>query len=382
MTLQALLFSTDDTASAVVGQALPACGIAVERCSDSATAISRMHQQKFDALVLDFDDAQGAAEVLQESAGLIAGNAAVTVALLSDAASVRNVLNAGAHFVLYKPISESKAMAALRAVSALLTRERRRAFRVPVQAPVELTLPDARKIEGILLDLSETGMDVLTAEPQSPQALIGFRFQLPDGTLEIEARGQVAWANVNGQTGVHFLDLDETSNTGLKTWLQAAASVGSDPNESVPHCKLTDLSLGGCYVETDSPFPEHALVDLCLKTGQIEVHIEGMVRVLHPEYGMGVEFPSRTSEQRAQVGNLIDALRSSPQAKPELLISPQALLADPRQFHAENSSADQPDEIYDPLLELLRQGVNLPQERFLALLKKQRGGESVAAATS
>src|SRR5471030_2388517 len=64
MTLQALLFSTDDTASAVVGQALPACGIAVERCSDSATAISRMHQQKFDALVLDFDDAQGAAEVL------------------------------------------------------------------------------------------------------------------------------------------------------------------------------------------------------------------------------------------------------------------------------------------------------------------------------
>jgi hypothetical protein len=35
------------------------------------------------------------------------------------------------------------------------------------------------------------------------------------------------------------------------------------------------------------------------------VHTEGMVRVAHPGHGMGVEFPSRTPEQRAQVGNLI-----------------------------------------------------------------------------
>ena len=45
-----------------------------------------------------------------------------------------------------------------------------------------------------------------------------------------------------------------------------ATAAGADPDETVPHCKLTDLSLGGCYVETDAPFPERALVDLCLKT--------------------------------------------------------------------------------------------------------------------
>jgi len=48
-----------------------------------------------------------------------------------------------------------------------------------VQAPVELTLPDSRIVEGILLDLSETGMDVLTAEAQVPAALLKFRFVLP-----------------------------------------------------------------------------------------------------------------------------------------------------------------------------------------------------------
>src|SRR5207302_6560225 len=127
---------------------------------------------------------------------------------VADTAKVRHILSGGAHFVLYKPISEEAARAGLRAAAALLTRERRRAVRVPVQAPVEITSPDTRKVDGILLDLSETGMDVLTAEPQIPGSLMVFHFQLPDGALKVEAHGQVAWANPNGQTGVHFLDLD------------------------------------------------------------------------------------------------------------------------------------------------------------------------------
>ena len=79
-----------------------------------------------------------------------------------------------------------------------------------MQAAVELSLPDTRKLEGILLDLSETGMDVLTAEPQVPGALLNFRFRVADGCLEMKAHGQVAWAKPNGQTGVHFLELEES----------------------------------------------------------------------------------------------------------------------------------------------------------------------------
>src|SRR5262249_34567212 len=160
-------------------------------------------------------------------------------------------------------------------------------------------------------DLSETGMDVLTAEPQIPGSLIAFNFQLPDGGLQLDAHGQVAWANPNGQTGVHFLDVSENVSADLQAWLKAAASnPGNAANEAVPHCKLSDLSLGGCYVETDAPFPELALIDLCLKTEDLEVHTEGMVRVTHPGHGMGVEFPSRTPEQRDTVGNLINFLRN------------------------------------------------------------------------
>ena len=382
MTLLALLISTDDSACEILGRVMPASGIAVERFSDLATAIDRIRQQKFDALIIDFEDAKAAAEVFEEGRRLNSGSPLVTVALVAERLKARDILSGGAHFVLYKPLSEDKAKAGLRAVTALLNRERRRAYRVPVQAPVELTLPDTRKLEGILLDLSETGMDVLTAEPQASGSLLKFRFELPDASLEIDAHGQVAWAKPNGQTGVHFLDLDESIKTQLQVWLEAAASTQrAGEEETVPHCKLTDLSLGGCYVETDSPFPEHALVDLCLRTNEMAVHTEGMVRVTHPGYGMGVEFPSRTPEQRAQVGNLISFLRSCPESMLEMSVSPRALTADLSQFEsapgAGNELAENED-LQDPLLELLRQATTMQEDDFLEELRRQRSGETVA----
>jgi c-di-GMP-binding flagellar brake protein YcgR len=377
MTIQALLVSSDDSAADVLGRVLSGFDIAMDRSSNPDTTIARIQQQRFDALIVDFDEVAGAEEILQHAQKL--GVSPLTIALLADSARVREILSSGAHFVLYKPVSEEAARAGLRPAAALLSRERRRAFRVPVQAPVEITLPDTRKLDGILLDLSETGMDVLTAEPQTAGALLAFHFRVPDEAIELEGHGQVAWANPNGQTGVHFLDLSDAVKSQLKSWLKVAAqSAGDREDETVPHCKLTDLSLGGCYVQTNAPFPERALIDFCLKTNEMEVHTEGMVRVAHPGHGMGVEFPSRTSEQRAQVGNLISSLRNSPDTMPELSISPRALVADLTQFEtADKDPQGIAEEWEDPLLELLRRGSSLQQEEFLSELQHQRNPEDV-----
>ncbi|HXJ88865.1 MAG TPA: PilZ domain-containing protein [Candidatus Binatia bacterium] len=379
MNLQALLVSSDDSAADVLGRVLSGFGIATDRSSDPETALARIQQQKFDTLIVDFDDQKVAEDVLLQAKKL--GTGPLTVALVADTAKVRQILSGGAHFVLYKPISEDAARAGLRAAAALLTRERRRAFRVPVQAAVEITLPDSRKVDGILLDLSETGMDVLTAEAQTPGSLMAFHFQLPDGTVVVEGHGQVVWANPNGQTGVHFVDVQEEVKQQLRGWLKAAAAgAGATEDETVPDCKLTDLSLGGCYVRTDAPFPESALVDLCVKANELEVHTDGMVRVTHPGHGMGVEFPSRTSEQRAQVASLITFLQQNSSAQPELSVSPKALVADLTQFEpADKTAADAAEEMEDPLLELLRRGACLQQQEFLTELQHQRNPQDVAS---
>jgi len=374
MTLQALLVSKDDQASGVLSRALAGFGIAVERLSDPEVAISRMGEQRFDQVVVDFEAPESAAAVLECLRNLSAGRTVATLALVNSEGQIRETFGAGANFVLVKPVSDDKALATLRAATALLKRERRRAFRVPVQAPVSLSVPGGQEMEGIMLDLSETGMDVLASQPLTPPSLVAFRFSLPDGSLSVEAHGEVAWANPNGQSGIHFLDVTDDVRAQLHAWVSANAA--PEEAEPVSRCKLTDLSLGGCYVETESPFPERALVDLCLRAGELEIHAEGLVRVMHPSHGMGIEFPSRTSEQRQTVEDFIHFLTSRPGTMPELLISPQKMVADLAEFPADNASAD---DSHDPLLELLRNGHALSCQEFASELRKQRSSEEVAS---
>ena len=376
MTLQALLVSKDDYSAEVLSRALANCAIAVERFSELEIALHRLGEQRFDCLIVDFDDADTALQLLQ-MATQPKPAALISIALLSDENSVRQILKTGAKFILHKPVSSEQATATLRAATALLRRERRRSFRVPVQAPVQVALSGGDQIEGIMLDLSQTGMDLLAAQPLERSAQIGLRFTLPDGSLEVDTHGEIAWANPNGQSGVRFLDLPESQVDKLKTWLLANASeVPPEEPDPVSTCKLTDLSLGGCYVDTESPFPEKALVDLCLKAADIEIHADGIVRVMHPASGMGVEFPSRTSAQRETVAHFIEFLTSRPGTMPELLISPKAIVADEFQFDQPVGSAE--EHLEDPLVELLRTGESLSRDEFVAELQRQRNPEAVA----
>src|SRR5438552_6455304 len=222
MNLQSLLVSKDEQAVAILTPVLAGFGLGVQSCG-YPDGICRLGEQKFDTVIVDYDDPHSAALVLQNAYQAASGNHAVTVALLSDKAKVRSVFGAGANFVLYKPVSEQHALATLRAATALVKRERRRSFRVPVQVPVQLRVPSGTQMEGILLDLSEDGLDVLAAQPLYPFAGISAHFSLTAPYMEVEVRGEVAWANPNGESGVRFIDLSENLRTNLRAWVTANA---------------------------------------------------------------------------------------------------------------------------------------------------------------
>jgi CheY-like chemotaxis protein len=376
MTLQSLLVSKDEQAVAVLTPILTGFGLGVH-CCGYADALGRIADQKFDAVIVDYDDPHSAALVLQNAYHASPGNNTVSVALLSDKSKVRSVFGAGANFVLYKPMSEPQAEATLRAATALMKRERRRSFRVPVQIPLQLQVENGTEMEGILLDLSEDGLDLLAAQPLCPAANIRAYFCLPESDNEMRIRGEVAWANPNGESGVRFIDLAENLRDVLKTWvLRNAPEVPPEESEPVSECKLSDLSLGACYVETESPFPERSDIVLRLQAEDMEVQAEGLVRVMHPGYGMGIEFASRTAEQREQVGKFLEFLTSRPGTLPRLLITPRALAAADQYDNPPASEAEEPD---DPLLLLLRSHESMDQEEFLQALQRQRNSEEVAS---
>jgi FixJ family two-component response regulator len=370
MVLRALVVSEDHQAITILNSVLAEFGVTVHCFADPKVPFS-VPEYKLDALIVDFEQSGHALAIIQSVRS--APSPPVIIALLTDVASVRNTFAEGANFVLYKPLSGNKVYAGLRPAISLMKHERRRSFRVAVQVPARLVLEDGAEREGVILDLSEHGMDVLAAEPICPSSRLQAEFTLSGEIGPVELGGEVAWANPNGQSGVRFVDLAASQQGMLKNFVDNHAKQFIDDDLWMDSSsRLTDLSLGGCYVETESPVPEHSLVQISLTANDVEASAEGTVRVMHPNFGMGIEFSSQTSEEQSQVEDILNLLTSCPGTHPRLKLTPRALNAPAR------STGESLDKLNDPLLELLRNHQSFDQEQFLQALQRQRSSHEVS----
>jgi DNA-binding NarL/FixJ family response regulator len=369
MALRALLVSEDDHSSATLVSVLSGYGVAAQRCG-YPNGVFYLPEQHLDALIVDFDDPQQAISVIQTGGSSASSAAPVIIALLREKEMVRSIFAAGANFVLYKPVSEDQAQATLRAAISLISRERRRSVRVPLQVPVQLFLKDNSEREGILLDLSEDGMDVLTSQPIPISSTIRVRFSLP-GDRPMEVTAAIAWTNPNGQSGMRFVELEDGLRDKFRQWVASHASALPPDDRWISSCRLSDLSPNACYVQTKSPYPERSVVGLTVRVNGAAVNAEGMVKVMHPGIGMGIEFASRTAAQRGEVQNLLELLTCNPGAVPELQIMPRALNAGVEY----NNQTQSPELVDDPLLQLLWNHESLNEEQFLHELQHQRSNE-------
>ena len=365
MPFRALLVSKDDQAVETLTPVLSNLGLTVHRCG-YPDALCLVSEQKFHAVLVDFDDPHSATLTFENLSAARFRASAIGVALLADRSKVRTAIGAGANFVLYKPINAEQAEGTLRAAASLIRSERRGSFRVPVQVPVMLTSNgEEASIPGILLDLSEEGMDVLASQPLYCSAVVNARFILPDLLSDLQLPGEVVWANPNGESGIRFSQIADEMRGALRTWLAGHARQ-APPQEPAPRpdCKLTDLSVGGCYVETVSPFPERTHLLLKLRAVGNELETPGLVRVMHPSHGMGIEFTAQNADQSRKIDLFIRSLSSQPD-----------LLAAPRGLASAQARPSSSSEVDDPLLDLLRNHESLTQERFLEALQSQRSGQ-------
>jgi hypothetical protein len=144
----------------------------------------------------------------------------------------------------------------------------------------------------------------------------------------------------------------------------------------VPRWRLTDISAGACYLETSSPFPAGTPVVISIRAGNAECLLEGVVRVFHPQTGMGVEFSgtdNQPSNQRPKVEELIGRLASTREV-PRIFVGKKEgqAAAAIKSGHAHES--DDAGGSADPLVDLMREGSSLTAEQFLSDLRAQRLG--------
>ena len=376
MVLKSLLMCADDNATEILRRILEELDIEAERCCDSASATAKLTEHRFDAIIVDCDDQKSAAEVLKKARLSAVNGTSLVIALVHSRDNVRQVFAIGANFILYKPISPERARSSLRAARGLMRRERRRHPRIPVHAEAGIAYSNVENAGATLIDLTEEGTALQCQHKLPASEKVYFQFTLPGHSSVIRLAGEVVWQDSSGRVGVRFVDVPQTSRKLLKEWLrqnafrgakavprvpaqieQATVSKSSDAvstsvdtddslarfratpgnrrGESrhacrlgaevyqlgipVPHrCSLSDISEGGCYVETTSPFPPETGVEILVRTRDLKIRTRGIVQSVHPGFGMGVRFKPKTAEERDDVQQLISLLHAQQALEPGL----------------------------------------------------------------
>src|SRR5256885_16994493 len=126
----------------------------------SAQAVDLLERNKFDLVILDFHMASPDGVELARLVRQMRMNRMTPVVLISDdqrPSAVAIGFEAGASFILYKPLDKERLLKILRATQGTIDRERRRRRRIPVQHRVQLRA-GAVDVECETINVSLSGM--------------------------------------------------------------------------------------------------------------------------------------------------------------------------------------------------------------------------------
>lgn len=104
MSLRCLLFTADAATADPICQVLAGLGVEGEHCSEAVSAVEKVTNQPFQIVIIDWDAQPEAGLLLATARERKASARPLTLAIVSDDASVPKALQAGANSILRKPI--------------------------------------------------------------------------------------------------------------------------------------------------------------------------------------------------------------------------------------------------------------------------------------
>jgi CheY-like chemotaxis protein len=205
--------------------------IEVEACGDLYEAQERLSERKFDGIFADFEHAD-ALQLLRNVKKSKHNKRSIAFAIVEPQAGLGEAFQAGAHFVIYKPVSVQGSKRTIRAAHGLLMREKRSHFRNDISVPGALLVPGQPLSPVLLLDLHRNGALI--------ESRIGLRigqtfrlwFTVPETTSEVEVEATVRWRDIAGRTGVKFSNISRESHRSLDDWSRRV-SVEFDLDEAL-----------------------------------------------------------------------------------------------------------------------------------------------------
>jgi len=137
--IRALVVVQDKTTVETLTSLLRSQGVEVACVPNAAEALARIPEHAPDLVFSELDQAGDAAWLLESVRPANGAASLLSVLMLADESERAAALRLGAHFIIYEPASLSQIRSVLLATKSLMSRERRRTTRVPIQIPVTLS---------------------------------------------------------------------------------------------------------------------------------------------------------------------------------------------------------------------------------------------------
>ena len=167
------------------------------------------------------------AETLVEAIRKGTSNAKAAIfACVADARQSTSTLNAGANFLLRKPLTQEAVALHVTISRDIMLREKRRFFRYPVDLPVSLKTGDHKEQHAKIVNLSQGGMAIRSGKPLKQGAAVEFAFALAIGE-ELRGKGLVAWTSSEGMAGILIQTLQGLGRGYLDRWIHARENLGA-----------------------------------------------------------------------------------------------------------------------------------------------------------
>jgi len=120
MALRCLLFSSDAKTADPICQVLAGLEVEAEYCAEAPAAVEKLTGQSFQIVIIDWDNQPEAGFLLSTARERKAAERPLTLAIVSDDASLQKALQAGANSVLRKPIVAAQVKDTLTTARSLL----------------------------------------------------------------------------------------------------------------------------------------------------------------------------------------------------------------------------------------------------------------------
>src|ERR1700678_3444642 len=179
MKFEAILVSQDPQILQRALETLEGLSIDVEVCKSTSDALDLLAKRNVDLVILDCDEGNGAAEIAKTVSKLRSCLRTTTVALVDGPLSDKQLIAAGAHVLMQKPINDTFSRDFREFVYSRMVWERRRHPRYAVRWLVAAKDSQGRPVPVTMEDISQAGVGLSHAGNLPVDNILIFRLLLP-----------------------------------------------------------------------------------------------------------------------------------------------------------------------------------------------------------